>query len=61
MCITHAPIIGSGELEVGMKQLDIGLRRAGSKVIIGANVDIGPRVYIGTGSHKMDTIGTLCR
>ena len=48
-------IIGSGHLEVG-EDTWIGhkvLICAGSQVTIGRAVDIGPRVYIGTGTHEI--------
>jgi acetyltransferase-like isoleucine patch superfamily enzyme len=52
-------VLGGGELEIG-DDTWIGhqvLLCAGSKVVIGANVDIGPRVYIGTGTHEIDARG----
>jgi len=30
---------------------------ASAKVLVGANVDIGSRVYVGTGTHVIDPIG----
>ena len=56
---SSALILGTGELEIG-DDTWIGHQvfiESGSKVSIGASVDIGPRTYIGTGSHKIDTEG----
>nr|WP_122120196.1 DapH/DapD/GlmU-related protein [Alistipes megaguti] len=47
--------LGSGELEIGDNTW-IGhqcLISSSSKIIIGANCDLAPRVYIGTGTHEI--------
>lgn len=52
-------IIGNGFLSIGDNSW-IGhqcLIISSSEIIIGNNVDIGPRVYIGTGSHIIDPVG----
>jgi len=52
-------VLGRGQLHVA-EDTWIGhqvLLCVGSKVEIGANVDIGPRVYIGTGTHEIDARG----
>jgi acetyltransferase-like isoleucine patch superfamily enzyme len=52
-------ILGNGHLWVG-DETWIGpqvLISSGSQVIIGNSVDIAPRVYIGTGTHKIDRDG----
>lgn len=52
-------IYGCGGLEIG-DNVWIGHNSiivCSSKVLIGANVDIAPMVFIGTGSHKIDPKG----
>lgn len=49
-------VYGAGTLEIGDNTW-VGyqtLIAASSKVVIGANCDIAPRVYIGTGTHLID-------
>jgi len=56
---SSARILGVGDLEVG-DDTWIGhqvLICVGSRVTIGKNVDIGPRAYIGTGTHEIDSEG----
>ena len=56
---SSAFILGTGELEIG-DDTWIGHQvfiETGSNIKIGACVDIAPRVYIGTGSHEIDSIG----
>jgi acetyltransferase-like isoleucine patch superfamily enzyme len=56
---SSATILGSGDLVIG-DDTWVGhqvLICAGSRVTIGAAVDIGPRVYIGTGTHEIDQDG----
>ncbi len=56
---SSAFILGTGELEIS-DDTWIGHQvfiETGSKVTIGSCVDVGPRVYIGTGSHRIDTVG----
>ena len=56
---SSALIIGNGELEIG-EDTWIGHQvfiETVSKVSIGSYVDIGPRAYIGTGSHIIDPSG----
>lgn len=50
-------ILGSGSLTIGHNTW-VGHESiiiSSSNIIIGADVDIAPRVYIGTGSHKINT------
>lgn len=57
---SSATILGSGELIIG-NDTWIGhqvLLSATSKIEIGSCVDIAPQVYIGTGSHKLDRLGS---
>ena len=57
---SSATILGNGDLSIG-ENTWIGsqvLIVTTSKVVIGANVDIAPRVYIGTGSHVIDPVGS---
>jgi acetyltransferase-like isoleucine patch superfamily enzyme len=52
-------VLGPGQLEIG-EDTWIGpgvLICSGSSVIIGSAVDVAPRVYIGTGSHEIDSNG----
>lgn len=56
---SSASIVGSGQLSVG-DDTWIGhhaLLSVTSRITIGRAVDIGPRVYIGTGSHEIDSVG----
>lgn len=56
---SSASILGGGDLVVG-DDTWIGhqvLICTSSRVTIGRSVDIGPRVYIGTGTHEVDTHG----
>ena len=56
---SSAFILGAGELSIGDGTW-IGHQvyvETGSRVDIGANVDLAPRVYIGTGSHEIDAVG----
>jgi len=56
---SSANILGSGDLVVG-DDTWIGhqvLICTSSRVTIGRAVDIGPRVYIGTGTHEIDSDG----
>lgn len=48
-------IIGGGELEIGENTWlgPEGLISVSSQIKIGANCDIGPRVYIGDGTHEL--------
>ena len=49
-------VYGAGELTIGDNTW-VGYQTmiaASSSVVIGANVDIAPRVYIGTGTHEVD-------
>ncbi len=52
---SSARFLGTGELEIGDNTW-IGhecLISSSSKIIIGANCDLAPRVYIGTGTHEI--------
>lgn len=52
---SSAKFLGSGELVIGDNTW-IGhqcLISSSSKIIIGANCDLAPRVYIGTGTHEI--------
>lgn len=52
-------VFGTGELSIGANTW-VGhevLLIVSSTVAIGDNVDIGPRVYIGTGTHLVDSEG----
>lgn len=52
-------VVGSGDLSVG-DDTWVGhqaLISATSRITIGGSVDIGPRVYIGTGTHVIDSQG----
>lgn len=56
---SSAAFIGNGELRIG-KDTWIGhgvLISSSSSVTIGEYVDIAPQVYIGTGTHEIDTKG----
>lgn len=56
---TSVSIYGNGKLIIGDNTW-IGHQTCiicSSEVVLGCNVDIGPRVYIGTGSHQIDGIG----
>ena len=56
---SSARILGAGCIKVGLNTW-IGhecMIEASANVVIGANVDIAPRVYIGTGTHKIDIEG----
>jgi acetyltransferase-like isoleucine patch superfamily enzyme len=51
---SSATVLGPGELEIGVNTW-IGhqvLIVTGARVVIGPNVDIAPRVFIGTGTHE---------
>lgn len=53
--VSSAKIIGNGELIIG-DNVWIGheaMLLCSSKIIIGSNCDIGPRVYIGNGTHRI--------
>ena len=52
-------ILGAGALEIGDRTWlgHQALIVCSSKVVIGADVDIAPRVYIGTGTHELDAVG----
>ena len=57
---SSATILGNGDLEIG-DDTWVGhqvLINSGSLIQIGANVDIAPRVVLGTGSHKLDPVGS---
>lgn len=60
VCVcSSATILGPGQLEIG-DHTWIGhdvLICSGSSVKIGRDVDIAPRVYIGTGTHEIDSSG----
>ena len=49
-------ILGNGELIIGNNTWvgHQGLIISSSKIMIGADVDIAPRVYIGTGTHEIN-------
>lgn len=52
---SSARFLGAGELEIGDNTW-IGhecLISSSSKIVIGANCDLAPRVYIGTGTHEI--------
>jgi acetyltransferase-like isoleucine patch superfamily enzyme len=56
-CCSSVTILGSGDLSIS-DDTWVGhqvLICAGSRVTIGRSVDIGPRAYIGTGTHEIDT------
>lgn len=56
---SSARFFGCGELTIG-EETWIGhqcLLIASAKISIGACVDIGPKVYVGTGSHEIDPVG----
>jgi acetyltransferase-like isoleucine patch superfamily enzyme len=56
---SSARFFGCGALEIGGDTW-IGhqcLMIASAEISIGACVDIGPQVYIGTGSHEIDSVG----
>ena len=56
---SSALVLGAGELSVG-DDTWVGhqaLISATSRITIGSAVDIGPRVYIGTGTHDIDPEG----
>jgi acetyltransferase-like isoleucine patch superfamily enzyme len=54
-------IIGNGKLEIGSNTWigpqTILITSHPAKISIGSNVDIAPRVYIGTGTHEIDMKG----
>lgn len=57
---SSATFLGNGSLEIG-DDTWIGqqvLIICSSQVRIGRCVDIGPRVFIGTGTHELDPVGT---
>ena len=56
---SSATILGNGSLEIG-DDTWIGqqvLIICSSQVRIGSCVDVGPRVFIGTGTHELDPVG----
>jgi acetyltransferase-like isoleucine patch superfamily enzyme len=58
-CCSSVRILGAGELSIGQDTWlghDV-LIVCSSAVKIGANVDIAPRVYLGTGTHVIDFVG----
>jgi acetyltransferase-like isoleucine patch superfamily enzyme len=55
---SSARFFGGGELEIG-EETWVGhqcLVIASAKISIGACVDMGPRAYVGTGSHEVDAV-----
>ena len=58
--VSSVSIIGPGEVSIGLDTFighECMLVSAGAGIYIGANVDIGPRVFIGTGTHEVDMSG----
>ena len=59
---SSAVILGAGELSIGDNTW-VGhgaMIVASGKLSIGQNVDIGPQVYIGNGTHKVETSSKRC-
>jgi acetyltransferase-like isoleucine patch superfamily enzyme len=58
---SNVSFFGNGEVEIGSNVFighqSILICSTPAKIIIGENVDIAPRVYIGTGSHVLDPTG----
>lgn len=57
---SSAKIVCSGQLEIGDSTW-VGsqvLLAPASKIVIGKNCDIAPRVYIGNGTHEIDSGGS---
>lgn len=58
--VSSTSFVGNGNIHIGPDSFlghECLLVAAGAPIFIGASVDIGPRVYIGTGSHEIDMLG----
>jgi acetyltransferase-like isoleucine patch superfamily enzyme len=58
---SNVKVYGNGEIEIG-EDTFIGhevtlISSAPGKIKIGKKIDLGPRVFIGTGSHKLNPMG----